>query len=215
MAAKALLNGSITLVGDKYPQAVVDFRRAANQTIILGVGSRWGDSGVSIVDDVDSWNDRMADAAFGGPATDLIVTRSVWKVMKLDEELMKLLNKDIRNTSGTSLDLGVGNGDKIEFKGNISANLRLWVYGDYYHDADGTVVPFMEDGDILMVGTAVNGMKGYGAILDEDADFQPAAVFPKMWPQQDPSGRVIMTQSAPLMIPLNPNNTLKATVVVP
>ncbi len=213
MAAQALLNGTITLEDDGYPAATVDFRRDAGHTITLGGGSQWGDVGVSIVDGIDGWNDTMADAKFGGPATDLILGTQAWAPFKADAEVQKLLEQDIRNTSGTSLDLGVGNGDKVQFKGNLSRNIRVWVYSDYYELADGTQVPYMDARDILMVGQNVRGVKAYGAILDHEANFQPLPIFPKMWHENDPSATMLMTQSAPLIVPVNPNNTLRARVV--
>ena len=38
-------------------------------------------------------------------------------------------------------------------------------------------------------------------------------MFPKMWDQEDPSVTFLMTQSAPLPVPVNINNTLRARVV--
>ena len=213
MASQALLYGTITLEDDGYPAATVDFRRDAGHDVTLGVAARWGDSGVSIVDNIDSWNDTMADAKFGGPATDIIMGTSAWAPFKADTEVQNLLNQDIRNTSGTSLDLGVGNGDKVQFKGNLSRNMRVWVYSDYYEAPDGTVTPYMDPRDVLMVGQSVQGVKAFGAILDTRAQFQPTAIFPKMWESPDPAGTVLMTQSAPLMVPVNPNNTFRARVV--
>lgn len=55
-------------------------------------------------------------------------------------------------------------------------------------------------------------MKAFGAILDTDS-LEPADIYPKMWDNKDPSARFIMSQSAPLMIPVNPNATVKATPV--
>jgi len=213
MAAQAILYGSITLVDDGYPTATVDFNRNSGHTVTLGSGSRWGEPGVNAVDLLDQWNDTMADAKFGGPATDVIMGTSAWRVFKEDAKVQRLLEMDIRNTSGTSLDLGMGNGDKVQFKGNISRNHRVWVYSDYYEAPDGTVMPYMDPRDVLMIGQNVMGVKAFGAILDKKASFQPLPVFPKMWDEDDPSATILMTQSAPLMVPINPNNTFRARVV--
>ena len=35
-----------------------------------------------------------------------------------------------------------------------------------------------------------------------------------LWDEDDPSATILMTQSAPLMVPINPDATLLATVVV-
>ena len=213
MASQAVLYGAVTLVDDGYPSATVDFNRDAGHTITLGAGSRWGDSGVSIVDNIDAWNDTMAEAKFGGPATRIVMGTAAWKVFKEDAEVQKLLEMDIRNTSGTNLDLGIGNGDKVQYKGNLSRNLAVWVYSDYYELPDGTVTPYMDPRDVLMTGQNIMGVKAFGAILDKKASFQPLPIFPKMWDEEDPSATILMTQSAPLMVPINPNNTLRARVV--
>lgn len=213
MAAQAILYGSITLVSDDYPETIVDFKRDAGHSVVLGAGSRWGDSGISIVDNIDEWNDTMADAKFGGPATNIIVGTKAWKVIKQDPEIIALLNKDIRQTSGTSFDFGVGDGSKLQRKGNLSENITLWVYSDYYQAADGTVVPFMDSRDVLMVGNNVEGIKCFGTILDPKAGYQSLPMFPKMWESDDPAATMVMTQSAPIMLPVNPNNTFHARVV--
>lgn len=214
MAAQAILYGTITLEDDGYPAATVDFRRDAGHTVTLTGTERWSETATrTIVDDIDGWVDTMAMAKFGGAPTDLIMGPNVWAVFKTDTEVQNLLKNDIRNTSGTSLDLGVGNGDKVQYKGNLSRNLRLWVYSDYYEDPDGTVVPFMDTRDVLLIGQNVQGVKAYGAILDKRAEFQPLPIFPKMWEEDDPSATILMTQSAPLMVPVNPNNTFRARVI--
>ena len=65
----------------------------------------------------------------------------------------------------------------------------------------------------LALGQNVMGVKAFGAILDKKASFQPLPIFPKMWDEDDPSATILMTQSAPLMVPINPNNTFRARVV--
>ena len=56
-------------------------------------------------------------------------------------------------------------------------------------------------------------VKAFGAILDNAANLEVADIFTKMWDQEDPSARFIMSQSAPLMIPTNPNCTARVRVV--
>ena len=71
----------------------------------------------------------------------------------------------------------------------------------------------MDPRDALFVSPAVEGIQAFGAILDSAANLEVADVFSKMWDQPDPSARFIMSQSAPLMIPVNPNCTAKVRVV--
>ena len=77
LAAQAVLNGKVVLEDDNYPEVTVDFERDSDNTVSLGVGSRWGDSGVSILEDIEDWRDHMRKVPFGGPATRLTVTPKV------------------------------------------------------------------------------------------------------------------------------------------
>ena len=62
------------------------------------------------------------------------------------------------------------------------------------------------------VGGAINGISCYGAIMDRRAQLQALSMFPKVWDEEDPSVTYSMTQSAPLMVPLRPNNTFRMKV---
>lgn len=213
MAAEALLNGSIVLEDDGYPKATVDFERNAGHTITKGAGTRWGDSGVSIVKDIEDWAQLMRDAPFGGPPNRLTIGSSVWPVMRANADIKELMRNDLRQTSGTSFNFGPRDGLRVELMGRINQTLEVWVYSDYYHSADGTVVPFMDPRDVLLTGPAIDGVRCFGAIQDISAGFQPTEIFSKMWNENDPSATLVMSQSAPLMVPINPNATLKARVL--
>ena len=65
-----------------------------------------------------------------------------------------------------------------------------------------------------MVGLSdIGGVRGFGAIRDKRAGLQALEVFSKMWEEEDPSVEYLMSQSAPLMVPRNPNATFKIKVV--
>lgn len=214
MAAQAAIHGKVTLEDDGYPTALVDFGRDAGHTIVLGTNARWGDTGVSIISSIESMRATVRQAKFGGPTNRLTVGSAVWEVMRQDEELRELLKVDYRpSNNGLSLNLGVREGVEAEFVGRLSGTLDVWVYSDYYTDKTGAVVNFMSPKDIVLSGNNVQGVKAFGAILDTKANFKAIPVFPKMWDAEDPSATFIMTQSAPLMIPVNTNNTLRAQVL--
>lgn len=214
LAAQAVIYGSVTLEGEAYPTTIVDFERDAGHSITLGSGSRWGDSGVSIIENVESWKTMMRRAKFGGPTNRLTVGADAWEVMRADDELRALLGLDLRTSNnGLSMNLGVREGLDVEKVGTINGTTEIYVYSDYYHDENGDVLPFMDPRDVVLTGPGVQGVRCFGAIQDINAQFQALAMFPKMWPEQDPSATFIMTQSAPLMVPVNPNVTLRARVV--
>jgi hypothetical protein len=57
------------------------------------------------------------------------------------------------------------------------------------------------------------GVRAFGAILDSKAGLQALPIFAKMWDQEDPSVTFVMSQSAPLMVPRDPNGSLYASVL--
>lgn len=218
MAARAAIDGMVTIGGDDYPDVVVDFRRDAGHTIVLGSGSRWGETGVSILDDIQSWMNTMSNASFGGLANRLTVAPDVWDVMRKDQELLEEMDLFRRGNTELNIPTGLTGPAQAENSfarrmGSLGAGVDLWVYNDYYQDNSGSPVKYLADGEVVLTAPGVEGVKAFGAILDAKAGLVPVDIFPKMWDEEDPSARFCMSQSAPLMIPVNPNCTLKAKVL--
>jgi hypothetical protein len=214
LAAEATIYAKVTLESEDYPRTVVDFERDAGHDITLSGSSRWGQSGVSILNMIESWKKTVRLAKFGGATNRLTVGTDAWEVMRQDTEIRELLKLDFRTySSGLNMNLGVMEGLEVERVGNINGTTEIVVYSDYYQDADGTVVPFMASGDVVLTGPSINGVRCFGAIQDKRAGFAATPIFSKMWDSEDPSATHVMTQSAPLMVPVGTNNTLRATVV--
>lgn len=214
MASEAIQHGLVTLESEDYPRTVVDFQRAAGHTIVKGAGTRWGDAGVSILGDVEAWRNLTRTARFGGIANRLICGTEAWAKMQADSAIRELLGLDLRpSNNGLALNLGLREGLEVEYVGKLNGVVEVWVYSDYYEDAAGAVVPFMSPKDVILTGPSINGYRCFGAIQDVEATFQPLEIFPKMWNEKDPSVTFIMSQSAPLMVPVNTNATLRARVV--
>lgn len=213
LAAQAVIYGKVTLESDDYPRTVVDFERAAGHDITKTTGTFWGDPGVSIMRDIEGWKKTVRQAKFGGATNRLTVGTEAWELMRADDEIRELLKLDFRAyNSGLDLNLGVMEGLEIERVGKINGTTEIVVYSDYYQDPDGSVVPFMNPRDVVLTGPSVRGVRCFGAIQDKKAGWQPTPIFSKMWDEEDPSATFVMSQSAPLMVPVGVNNTLRATV---
>lgn len=214
LAAQAVIYAEVTLEDERYPRTVVDFERAADLSVTLAGAARWGQSGVSILGLIEEWRGRTRAAKFGGPVNRITVGTNAWAVMQEDEALRELLKLDLRAyNNGLTLNLGLREGLDVETVGRISGTLEVVVYSDYYEMPDGSPVPFMSPNDIVMTGPGLNGVRCFGAIQDIGAQFQAVEIFPSMWLEKDPSASIIMNQSAPLMVPVNPNASFRATVV--
>ncbi len=212
MAARALIDGKVTLEGPDYPTRVVDFKRAANHTITLLAGNLWSDPGHDIMGDIQTWVDRVRRAQFGGPTDRLTVGADVIGYMLNNASVVKQLDTQLRG-SNADLNTGLRSGEYVEYIGKLGPNLALYVNSDFYELADGSAVPFLEANRVLLTGPNVQGVRCFGAILDQGASFRALPVFPKMWTSEDPPATFVMSQSAPLPVPVNPNNSLVATVL--
>lgn len=217
MASEAVQDGLVVLADESYPSTTVDFNRDPAHTIQLTAGNYWGESGVSILDDIEAWRTMVNKAKFGGPTNRLTIGADVWAVMRKDPEIRELLKASDFASSNNGMELNLGLRDPQDSKaqrvGRLSGTLEVWIYSDYYQDEFGNMVEFLDPRDVVLTGPNVQGVRCFGAILDSDANFQALSMFPKMWKNQDPSVTYCMTQSAPLMVPVNPNNTLKARVL--
>lgn len=211
LAARAAIDGKVLIEDDRYPARLVDFQRDPSHTVTLAGTERWGQSGSNIKGNIEQWVSRVRQAKFGGPVNRITIAPDVWDVMREDEDILKQLDTQIRGTNA-SLNTGIREGELVEFVGKLNNTLEVWINSDYYELPDGSTAPFMEPGTVVLSGPNVGGVRAFGAIVDKRANFQARPVFPKMWENEDPSATFIMTQSAPLMVPVNPNNTLKATV---
>ena len=81
-----------------------------------------------------------------------------------------------------------------------------------------TKIDLMDERDVLMLAPGANGVRAYGAIYDADAMIEGVAaqtdIYSKMFTTKDPGELFLMNQSSPLPIPLYPNRTLRARVLV-
>lgn len=214
MCAQVMIWGQVTVEYQDGPSVTISYDRDASLTHIKTT-DLWTTS-YDIVGDLQEWRDRGVRARFGGQYTRLIVGTEVWPVMRRNEEFMKLMDMNIKNSDVSlkrSLIPTVGPQGEVAVFVGVIENLEVWVYNDFYEDNDGNQVPFMNPRDIVMTTSDVGGVMGYGAILDHDADLQAVEVFPKMWRQEDPSAINIMHQCSPLPIQPYPNRTFHARVV--
>lgn len=221
MGAKSILDGKITInyqrdAGAPYPSVIVDFGRAAGHTITLGSGARWGDSGVSIFGYIQTWMDLMSGAEFGGAPNKLILGSAAYVPFRSDPEIKALMDKNFRGSDDVNINRGLIRKDVMQpftHIGTLGAGLEVWLYTGSFQNNDGSFTQVMDPRDIVMTAPGIEGVKAFGAILDSDAQLQSMDIFTKMFKENDPPATFIMSQSAPLMIPVNPNRSLRARVV--
>lgn len=214
MASEALRTGRITVTGDEYPTVVVDFQRDPSLTVGLAGGSRWGETGVNALDNLEDWVARIQEKS-GAVGRTVIMDALAWRVFKSDPKVEKLLDiRRLRDAADLALGpiaFGQGN-DLARYVGTIG-DLDFWVYNDRYVDDNDAVQKLLPDYTVLIGSpTQLEGTRCYGAIQDEKAGYRAQRFFSKSWLEEDPAVRWLLLQSAPLIVPYRPNASFCATV---
>lgn len=217
MAAKAIIDGKVTVEGENYPKTTVDFRRNSGLTITLAGAAKW-DQGTA-VPLTDIYNARAtANTLSGAVIRDVIFGQGAWSKFSGFTAVKDLLNNQVRGSDTNFTKLNDGFEDSVEYLGNLvgvngSGLVRMWLYSGKYKDETDTLTDILDTNTVVGVdGDMVQGYRCFGAIKDGAAGFQPLDMFPKTWEEQDPWNEYLMTQSAPLMVPKNPNATFSIKV---
>jgi hypothetical protein len=214
-AANAVINGKIVVKGEDYPERTIDYERDPSHTIALVGAARWGQIGVSIIDNINTWRAQTRNNPnYGGPTNSLIVGGDAWEKMRKDDEIKAELDTTYRGTSA-DLNMGVRDGSGVEFMGKLGGSLDVIVYSEKYKDpTTGTLVDILDPKSIVLAGDGLDGVAAYGVIPEQSAGYQAWESFSRTYLSQNPEVAHMLTQSAPLMIAVNPNTTLKAKVLV-
>lgn len=216
MAASALQTGSVTITGEGFPAAVVNFGRDPALTIggLSGTGAAWTPANVAAgtatpCNNIDTWAALVLQKS-GAVVTDLIFTMTAWYGFLADPLLKDAIW--FPRSGDSSVDMGGGVKSGAMFKG-VWGNYRLWLYNDWYLDpVTGVETPMVADKQVILVSEDLQGVQAFGAIIDPAHNYGAMAFAPKSWLQQDPAQRLMMLQSAPIVIPSRVNSAACATV---
>ena len=215
MAARAVIDGSVTVSGEDYPTVTVDFGRDSDLTATLLGDARWGQEDANPIKDIEDLRRKVHDLS-SSTITRLTFGLNAWDLFTQDERVMKLLDTRYRG-SESEYNRAISDGQPMEYRGRISGQngmgtLELWTYSQKYRDADGSLKDFLDPDLVVGSGGGLQGVRAFGAIHDKRAGLAPMEMFPKMWDSEDPAVTYTMTQSAPLMIPVEPNASFSLRV---
>nr|WP_199897407.1 major capsid protein [Acetobacter persici] len=213
MAASALVNGSVTIVGEGYPNPiVVDFQRDPALKIALTGSAQWGQAGIYPTDYLTAWALYVLQKSGVAP-TDVIFTTSPFNALKSDVKFLNAVIWAGDRTGGSSVDLG-GRAKTGKIYMGQWGQFHIWLYNDWYVDpVTEKEEPMIPDGTIIMSGPGLEGTRAFGQILDPAFGYGPLAYAPKMWYKENPATINLLMQSAPIVIPSRVNACLSATVM--
>lgn len=220
MAASALATGTVTIKGEGFETVVINFGRNADLSIALTGNNQWGKQlnaagrDPKIVAQIEAWGTRILKAS-GAVATDIVFTPSAWSWFLLAEGVQGAVQYPTLATSGNNVDPAPRPQLGAVYKGRWG-NYDLWLYNDWFvDDLDNVEYPMIEDGTIIMTGPMLQGTRAFGMIMDPEFNYQPMAYAPKTWVEKDPAQRILLMQSAPVVIPSRVNACLAAVVCDP
>jgi hypothetical protein len=211
MAAQILLNGALTMQGPDIEDRVVSFNRATSLYLNLnGAATAWDQTAADPLLDIQTQSLLVRQLSFGGVVSDLIMSGATWDILKWNTKILTLVNKWYRyGKESTNVDISPRNDlYKPIMVGNLDGKYRIWTYDAFYEDDQGQRQQLIPDNYVIGIAPAqFGGTKYYGAIHDLQAQLKPMKFFQKNKVEFEPSGRRVVTASAPLLGPRRANAT--------
>lgn len=216
LAARAIIDGEVTIKGEDYPETLVDFRRDASLDVVLAGAAKWDVATGNPLADLkaarmqanDLSGARIRKVVFGGLA---------WSHFAARVDLKEMMNKNYGGTQVNVTLISDGYAGQ-EYMGTIAGSngqgaIEAWVDTSTYLDAEtGLEQFFLDQNTVVGINEAVGGVRCFGAIMDQKAGYRPLDFFFKNYYNENPSVEYLLAQSAPLMVPKNPNATFKIKV---
>lgn len=219
LAARAIIDGQVTIKGEDYPEQLVDFRRDDSLTRVLTGGAKWDQATANPLADLREGR-IGANELSGARITKYYFGANAWELFSQRVDLKDMMNADNRgagqNTNVTLINDGFG--DTVEYMGSMSGasgqgKMEFWVDTTRYIDPEtGMEEHYLDQNTVVGVSEMVQGVRCFGAIMDADAQYKPLDIFNKNWRQPDPSVEFLLSQSAPLMVPREVNATFSIKV---
>ena len=215
MAAEATVFARVTVVGEKYPEVVVDFGRDPELSIAaLTTTAKWTHADSKPLDNIETWCQRVLRIE-GVVVTDVYMTLDAWNAFAAHAQVKEAMEtrRFIRGQIDSTRPSDVG----AVYRGQVDGR-NIWTYQDWYLDPlTGTEQPMVPDGYVFGVSSAIDGVQAYGAVAVAEGDDQIRLMaepfVPSAWVEKDPPVRIVMTQSAPLVVPTRPDSTFACKVV--
>lgn len=217
MAAQALTKGSVRVLGEGV-DSTIDFQFLPSHLPVLSGTSLWTDhTNATPIDDLKGWKRIVAKDSGISPSICLMGLQAVDNFMKCEQvigtdgggkNLFNMRAIDIGEIKPAMLPNGV------TYYGRLTElGLDIFTYEEWFiDDIDENEYPMMAEDKVFMGSPQARTDRLYGAIKDLDA-LAPTERFAKTWTIKDPSARLLMVQSSPLMVPIEVDAFLTATVV--
>lgn len=211
MCCQLLQTGHMVAVGEGIEDDI-DYGRDAELTVALLAAARWGETGVKVLDSLRAWR-RLVASKSGASPSKVILGYGASELLTKDEDVRAILDIQ-RQASGMMALAGNASGgvDDVARLIGVIDGVEYWEYTQTYEDDSGSDQHFWPEFGVGLVSKPrFNGHMTYGAIMDLKS-LQAEKRFTKKFEEEDPSREVMLTQSAPLPVPVDVNASFFGTV---
>lgn len=213
MAITALLNGSYTMTG-KGLKTTVDFGMKASHKVTLAGNDLWTATTTSNPIDFMKHAIRdliIEDSGLSGNHKVIMGTAAAESFLAHPAVQAAL---DKKNIFIGEIKPGSYKNGGYKIADWLDPNCEIWVYAGKYTDSSTGVRTNLLPSNMVLFGSAdARCERHFAAIEDLDVGVTAAVpYFAKSWSEKDPSGQVIMMQSAPLPAPHQIDGFVTATV---
>jgi hypothetical protein len=230
-AYEGLMTGQQVISGEGIPEPIiVSYGRLSSLTKTLTTTARWGEAGVSPLDDIVDWIRELA-AVNGMSPNRVVLGPMASEYLRNDPKFEKLINQDYkRQTPGTQFDAVVLdepiNGLLIGVLKAAGGSVELWEYQQTYEDETGAAQKIMGDHSVIIgyESTELTQTQCFGTVIDPELNYESslltdpttqAVMHIAPWhafKQKPAVGEMIGIMSAPLMALTEKDANLVVTV---
>jgi hypothetical protein len=207
MAAQAVQTGKVAIVGDGV-NGEVDFNFDTNHLVTLSGNDLWSDTTNSTpIEDLEDWAELIGKDC-GLTVDTVVMGKDAARAFINHPDVQKKLDQlkfNIAAIAPSKIMPGA------RYLGTVNSVADIYVYHEWYHNGTAEVA-MMDTKKVLLGSKSARCTRHYGLIQDLEC---PAAVarFPKSWIEKDPSGQIVMLQSAPLPAIHQPDGFVCAKVL--
>jgi hypothetical protein len=209
MALEIVKTGKLTIKGEGF-DTVIDFKRDPGLTKKLTADKGWSNPDFAMTTFFESLQREMASKNLNqSRPRKVIMGIEAFDMFRANKEVQKLLPDYMRLVSDIGLKLTPQDSsfENLLYRGNFG-NTEIWVHEGKTDQKNYDIAPK----EVLFTCENIQGVRHYGAIRDLKARLVAQRVFVKSWEIEDPSQRIVLLQSAPLLVTYDPNTAALVTV---
>ena len=212
MAVQAITQGKVIVEGENYPTMEVDFGQDASMRPTLLGAASWGMATSDPLRDIEDGCLRVNRRTKGRKVDTLILDSEAWAKLRWHQDFNDLLDTRFRQRHAYVDRFPNMDEWEPQVKGQFDGALTIMVVGGLYEDQNGVEQSWLPANTMILASRAgIEGATYFGGIQVID-NYRAARTYSDTWTQQNPDGRMVRTQTAPLIVPKNPNAYTCVTV---